>query len=81
MDAWMALINFEKSNPQKMAAEDLRKRVSFTLKQVPLPPPSAFPSSCRPLAHSAWQRITGNVSQTSRHTVLCCASPGHAPAH
>ena len=34
MDAWMALIHFEKSNPQKMASEDLQKRVNFTLKQV-----------------------------------------------
>ena len=35
----MALINHEKSNPQKMTAEDLRKRVNFTLKQVPLSKP------------------------------------------
>ncbi len=34
LDAWLALINFEKSNPQKMVAEDLRKRVGFTLKQA-----------------------------------------------
>jgi hypothetical protein len=34
LDAWMALINHEKSNPQKMTAEDLRRRVNFTLKQA-----------------------------------------------
>jgi hypothetical protein len=34
LDAWLSLINFEKSNPQKMVAEDLRKRVGFTLKQA-----------------------------------------------
>jgi len=38
LDAWMALINYEKSNPQKMAAEDLRRRVGFTLKQAHTPP-------------------------------------------
>ena len=34
LDAWLALINFEKTNPQKMAAEDLRRRMGFTLKQA-----------------------------------------------
>ena len=33
LKAWQELISFERSNPQKMPSEDLRKRVAFTFNQ------------------------------------------------
>lgn len=76
LDAWMALINYEKSNPQKMTAEDLRRRVNFTLKQalsyLPHYPEVRGSFSCCLAA--------GRVSLAPRASCLSRVLPGEPPA-